>query len=446
MTLYPTPEDGNPTAAPVVAPIMVLGTVEFTGISVRTLADHSDLFEVAIADVAGVSEEAVNIVSIDAAPAGRRRLSTSISVGFEIQTTTPAGSATVQSNLAAAAADPSVMDTAVAATFTMSTVTTLGLNSWPAPTPAPTPRPTPYPTVIVGNPTARPVTPHPTPGPTPHPTSMPSLRPTPMPTPSPTPRPTHEPSAAPTLAPTLTPCWKLQDACNQGATCELGAPPELASAAFSTTGAELYVTFTNATDQGGRDQGESFVCSEVLTFPDAGATTCYFATASQIVADASAASGLDGGTNVVLPYGKLKKACDEGTRCDCDFYNPGGQASAAVPSGVQQPVAMLQGPQEAAAQSCDGTEVSAAPSEGHLGRPFESYVWTAVAADTLGDNAMLAAEARALDTSVFDLTGDDLSVVGTYVDVRVDVTNWLGATDTSDWFRIRVTAGLPPSV
>ena len=30
--------------------------------------------------------------------------------------------------------------------------------------------------------------------------------------------------------------------------------------------------------------------------------------------------------------------------------------------------------------------------------------------------------------------------------MRVDVSNWLGATDTSDWFRIRVTAGLPPSV
>ena len=52
------------------------------------------------------------------------------------------------------------MDDAVAAVFTMSTVTTLGLNSWLAPTPAPTPRPTPYPTVIVGNPAARPVTPH----------------------------------------------------------------------------------------------------------------------------------------------------------------------------------------------------------------------------------------------------------------------------------------------
>ena len=140
------------------------------------------------------------------------------------------------------------------------------------------------------------------------------------------------------------------------------------------------MTFTNATDQGGRDQGEHFVCSEVLTFPDAGATTCYFATASQIVADASAAPGLEGGTNVVLPYGKLRKACDW-ERCECDFFNPGGQASAEVPSGVQQPVAMLQGPQEAAAQSCDGTEVSAAPSTGHLGRPFESYVWTAVAAD-----------------------------------------------------------------
>ena len=127
------------------------------------------------------------------------------------------------------------------------------------------------------------------------------------------------------------------------------------------------------------------------------------------------------------------------------LLQPWGQASAAVPPGVQQPVAMLQGPQEAAAQSCDGTE-SAGAFDGSPRAPAESYVWTAVAADTLGDNAMLAAEARALDTPVFDLTGDDLSVVGTYVDVRVDVSNWLGATDTSDWFRIRVTAGLPPSV
>ena len=123
-----------------------------------------------------------------------------------------------------------------------------------------------------------------------------------MPTPAPTPRPTQEPSAAPTVAPTLTPCWKLQDACEQDdEVCVLSAPPELASASFSTTGAELYVTFTNATDQGGRDQGEHFVCSEVLTFPDAGATTCYFATASQIVADASAAPGLEGNGLIVLP-------------------------------------------------------------------------------------------------------------------------------------------------
>ena len=124
-----------------------------------------------------------------------------------------------------------------------------------------------------------------------------------------------------------------------------------------------------------------------------------------------------------------------------------GPSPAEVPPGVQQPVAMLQGPQEAAAQSCDGTEVTAAlSSTGHLGRPFESYVWTAVAADTLGDNAMLAAEARALDTPVFDLTGDDLSVVGAYVDVTVLVETGSEPQMTSDRFRIRVTAGLPPSV
>ena len=91
-------------------------------------------------------------------------------------------------------------------------------------------------------------------------------------------------------------------------------------------------------------------------------------------------------------------------------------------------------------------EVTAALSEGSLGRPFKNYTWTAVAADTLGVNAMQAAKNRAQGTPVFDLTGDDLSVVGAYVDVTVLVENWLGARDESDPFRIRVTAGLPPSV
>ena len=143
-----------------------------------------------------------------------------------------------------------------------------------------------------------------------------------MPTPSPSPRPTHEPSAAPTTA--VTRCDKLQADCNQGATCLLEDAPVLSSASFSTTGAQLHVFFDIPTDQGGRDIDEHFVCSEVLTFPDAGATTCYFATASQIVADASAAPGLEEDTNVVLPYGKLRRACDW-ERCECDLPNPGAK-------------------------------------------------------------------------------------------------------------------------
>ena len=134
-----------------------------------------------------------------------------------------------------------------------------------------------------------------------------------------------------------------------------------------------------------------------------------------------------------------------GNDAGCDFYNPGaspGRGAAGRPTaGGDAP-----GPAGGRGPVLRRTEVSAAPSTGHLGRSFKSYVWTAVAADTLGDNAMLAAEARALDTPVFGLTGDDLSVVGAYVDVKVSVENWLGAWDTSDAFRIRVTAGLPPSV
>ena len=87
---------------------MVLGTVEFTGISVATLLGYYEVFEEAIAIVAGVDALNVNIVSVDAVPAGRRRLSTSVSVGYGILAT-PNGSASVQSGLNAAAADPALM-------------------------------------------------------------------------------------------------------------------------------------------------------------------------------------------------------------------------------------------------------------------------------------------------------------------------------------------------
>ena len=165
-TPSPTPADGNPTAAPVVAPIVVLGTIEFTGISVATLLGYYEVFEAAIAIVAGVNDVLnVNIVSVDAVPAGRRRLSTSVSVGYEILTT-PTGSSAVQSNLNAAAADPALMDTAVAEASssvtpgTLSTVSTLGLTSWPAPTPAPTPRPSPsFPPCFKATPRRRPSSP-----------------------------------------------------------------------------------------------------------------------------------------------------------------------------------------------------------------------------------------------------------------------------------------------
>ena len=52
-----------------------------------TLLGYYEVFEAAIAIVAGVNDVLnVNIVSVDAVPAGRRRLSTSVSVGYEILT------------------------------------------------------------------------------------------------------------------------------------------------------------------------------------------------------------------------------------------------------------------------------------------------------------------------------------------------------------------------
>ena len=79
---------------------------------------------------------------------------------------------------------------------------------------------------------------------------------------------------------------------------------------------------------GGGDKGETFGCAWVVACPDAGATTGYYATASQIVADASAAPGLEANKDVYLIQNStLRKACGPNSiRCECDF-TPDGKPS-----------------------------------------------------------------------------------------------------------------------
>ena len=108
-------------------------------------------------------------------------------------------------------------------------------------TPRPTPKPTPAPSVTPGNPTAVPV-----PAPTPAPTLAPS------------PLPSQRPSAAPTPAPTIESCDKVR--------LRTGPPPNVYSARFASTGANILVDLDATSDQAGMLAGEYFQCAEILDF------------------------------------------------------------------------------------------------------------------------------------------------------------------------------------
>ena len=160
-----------------------------------------------------------------------------------------------------------------------------------------------------------------------------------MPVPAPTVIPT---TASPSSTPTVTPCAVLR------ARGEIPAEPRLASADFSTTGAELVAAFDGPTDKASATTGARFPCAEVLDFDGADRATCYWIDARSVNADVASAAIVPGG-NVTLAAGAVRRACDAGAeRCDCDRPANASSAPAAPPDPPLVPVALLDGPTTAA--------------------------------------------------------------------------------------------------
>ena len=138
-TSVPAPE---PTQAPTSAPV-VAGSVTLSGISAADIDLNIAVLQDAIARVAGVETDDVTILSTSSGR--RRRLQTDVIVNFEINSANLAASRDVTEQLATAAADPTLVDTAIAeaagaagAEAVFAGVTTESL-SHDGPTAAPTP-------------------------------------------------------------------------------------------------------------------------------------------------------------------------------------------------------------------------------------------------------------------------------------------------------------------
>ena len=102
------------------------------------------------------------------------------------------------------------------------------------------------------------------------------------------------------------------------------AEPQIASARFSNTGAEVIVSFSSLTDQGGFKAGVNFDCEALLDLDDA---DCNWVDATSLSASVSGSLGFLPGSNVTLNAGVVKSACDDGYRCECLAY---ANASTAV--------------------------------------------------------------------------------------------------------------------
>lgn len=104
--------------------------------------------------------------------------------------------------------------------------------------------------------------------------------------------------------------------CSDLAAGAVAAPPRLASAAFSDTGAELLATSDVATDRARSAAGAPIRCGAVHAFAGADAASCYWVDASRVSADVGPAMAFAPGDNATLVAGVLRVRC--AGRCDCD--------------------------------------------------------------------------------------------------------------------------------
>ena len=117
---------------------------------------------------------------------------------------------------------------------------------------------------------------------------------------------------SPTSGPTLESCEKVRE--------RTGPPPNVYSARFASTGANILVDLDAASDQAGMLAGEYFPCAELLDFADVDTAECFWVGATQIYAEVNNALNFVPGETVTLRAQTTMLACDD-DRCECRVLN-----------------------------------------------------------------------------------------------------------------------------
>jgi hypothetical protein len=147
--------------------------------------------------------------------------------------------------------------------------------------------------------------------------------------------------------------------------------PELDKAQFSNDGTVIYLSFTEATDQGSGQFTRDFSCSLVFLFPGSDTSRCYFLDSKNVVISPRGVHRIQVNELITLLSQTLREECF-GNVSSCKRQRYIVSSSTAVLSPVTPviPVVIINAPQSIGSGSCDSPGLDISSSTGGAGREW----------------------------------------------------------------------------
>ena len=216
--------------------------------------------------------------------------------------------------------------------------------------------------------------------------------------------------------------------------------PALLSAAFSSNGQAVTITFDSATDQGGivETSSNTWPCSQLFVFRSDAATSCSWSNSTSVSVEFGALSPtstptyLNVGDKVSLKANVLGPACDA-AQPDCaktSLKAAAASVTATAPARPALPVVVLIAP--AVASRCANLTIDPTGSYGNGGRPYNEVRWR-VKADSPSTSTAAFLEAylnsfsERYEVSRTVLLQSKWLALSTY-SITLSLTNFLGTT------------------
>jgi len=216
--------------------------------------------------------------------------------------------------------------------------------------------------------------------------------------------------------------------------------PVLNSVEFAADGATVLVSFSSATNQGGKVA--YFNCTELLNFVDSSLSRCRWSTAKEVVIEPASSVAVGSGFNVVA--GVLRAACVVSTSA-CSAYGTVSASATTIsaPASPQTPRVVLTYP--AILSSCSDWSLDLTSSVGSGGRAWSSVAFEVAALPSTVNVTGLSMFLR--DSYTISPPADipaELFVPGSDYMISVRLCNFLGVCDSGYVFvEVRTSEYIP---